>query len=79
MPIMEVLDTGPLTTIQDNGRFGLRAFGVSQSGPMDQLALIWQIYSSDPQVPQQLNLHQTVGDFGLTPILPWRLPALGSC
>ena len=38
MPIMEVLDTGPLTTIQDNGRFGLRAFGVSQSGPMDQLA-----------------------------------------
>ena len=38
MPILEVLDTGPLTTIQDTGRFGLRAFGVSQAGPMDQLA-----------------------------------------
>ena len=38
MPVLEVLDTGPLTTIQDSGRFGLRAFGVSQAGPMDQLA-----------------------------------------
>ena len=38
MPVLEVLDTGPLTTIQDTGRFGLRAFGVSQAGPMDQLA-----------------------------------------
>ena len=38
MPVLEVLDTGPLTTIQDIGRFGLRAFGVSQAGPMDQLA-----------------------------------------
>ena len=38
MPFVEVLDTGPLTTIQDAGRFGLRDFGVSQAGPMDQLA-----------------------------------------
>ena len=38
MPILEVLNTGPLTTVQDTGRFGLRAFGVSQAGPMDQLA-----------------------------------------
>ena len=38
MPVLQVLDTGPLTTIQDAGRFGLRAFGVSQAGPMDRLA-----------------------------------------
>lgn len=38
VPVLHVLDTGPLTTIQDAGRFGLRAFGVSQSGPMDRLA-----------------------------------------
>ena len=38
MPVVEVLDTGPLTTIQDAGRFGLRDLGVSQAGPMDQLA-----------------------------------------
>ena len=38
MPVLQVLDTGPLTTIQDTGRFALRSFGVSQAGPMDRLA-----------------------------------------
>ena len=38
MSILSVLDTGPLTTVQDTGRYGLRAFGVPRAGPMDRLA-----------------------------------------
>lgn len=35
---LEVLDTGPLSTVQDGGRTGLRGFGVSEAGPIDRTA-----------------------------------------
>jgi KipI family sensor histidine kinase inhibitor len=34
-PVLEVLDPGLLTTIQDGGRFGHRRVGVTWAGPMD--------------------------------------------
>ncbi len=34
----EVIASGPLTTIQDQGRVGFERFGVPQSGPMDPFA-----------------------------------------
>jgi KipI family sensor histidine kinase inhibitor len=34
-PVLEVLDPGLLTTIQDGGRFGHRRLGVTWAGPMD--------------------------------------------
>jgi biotin-dependent carboxylase-like uncharacterized protein len=37
--VIEVVDTGPLNTIQDLGRTGLRDIGVTVSGAMDPLAL----------------------------------------
>lgn len=39
MNTLRVLDSGPLTTIQDLGRFGYGQFGVSISGAMDPFAL----------------------------------------
>ena len=35
---LEVLETGPLSTVQDGGRLGLRSFGVSEAGPVDRTA-----------------------------------------
>ena len=35
---LEVLETGPLSTVQDGGRKGLRGFGVSEAGPVDAAA-----------------------------------------
>lgn len=37
---LEVIRIGPLATIQDKGRFGFRAFGVSPAGPMDMGAFL---------------------------------------
>jgi 5-oxoprolinase (ATP-hydrolysing) subunit C len=37
--VIEVIDTGPLNTIQDLGRTGFRDIGVTVSGAMDPLAL----------------------------------------
>jgi antagonist of KipI len=34
-PVASVLEPGPLTTVQDSGRFGYRRFGVPASGAMD--------------------------------------------
>lgn len=36
--ILEVIESGPLSTIQDGGRFGYQRFGISGSGAMDSLA-----------------------------------------
>ncbi|MCQ8781608.1 5-oxoprolinase subunit C family protein [Mangrovibrevibacter kandeliae] len=36
---LRVLTAGPMTTVQDLGRFGFLRFGVSASGPMDSAAL----------------------------------------
>lgn len=36
---LRVLAAGPLLTVQDRGRAGLRGFGVSNAGPMDPLAM----------------------------------------
>ncbi|MBP2236452.1 biotin-dependent carboxylase-like uncharacterized protein [Sinorhizobium kostiense] len=38
--MIEVLQTGPLNTVQDLGRFGFRNAGVTSSGAMDRLALM---------------------------------------
>lgn len=35
---LEVVEAGPLSTIQDRGRFGFQRFGISASGAMDTLA-----------------------------------------
>ena len=35
---IEVLRAGPATTVQDQGRYGLRRYGVNVSGPMDWVA-----------------------------------------
>ena len=35
LPVVEVLDPGLLTTVQDGGRGGYRRIGVSRAGPMD--------------------------------------------
>ncbi len=37
--MLEIIDAGGLTTIQDTGRRGWRRFGVPASGPMDEFAL----------------------------------------
>lgn len=37
--MIEVLQTGPLNTVQDLGRFGYRNAGVTSSGAMDRIAL----------------------------------------
>jgi len=37
--VIEILQTGPLNTVQDLGRFGYRNIGVTSSGAMDRLAL----------------------------------------
>jgi allophanate hydrolase subunit 2 len=37
--VITVLQTSPLNTVQDLGRFGLRDLGVGSSGMMDPLAL----------------------------------------
>lgn len=36
--VMTILQAGPMTTVQDRGRFGYLEFGIGQSGVMDQLA-----------------------------------------
>ncbi len=36
--MIEVLRSGPLTTVQDLGRFGLRHLGISQAGVLDPIA-----------------------------------------
>ncbi len=38
MPAFKVLDPGPMTTVQDLGRFGYQAFGVPVSGALDQFS-----------------------------------------
>lgn len=39
VPTLEVLQPGPLTTIQDTGRVGVQRFGISASGAVDPVAL----------------------------------------
>ena len=38
MTILTILRAGPLTTLQDSGRFGMLRHGISASGPMDRVA-----------------------------------------
>lgn len=38
MTTMTILRAGPLTTLQDRGRFGMLRYGISASGPMDRTA-----------------------------------------
>ena len=35
---MHILQAGPLTTVQDRGRFGYMEYGITSSGVMDTLA-----------------------------------------
>ncbi len=39
LPAFKVLDPGPMTTVQDLGRFGYQAFGVPVSGALDQFSV----------------------------------------
>jgi len=39
MDVLEVLEPGPLTTVQDLGRYGYQRYGVPSSGAMDTFAL----------------------------------------
>jgi allophanate hydrolase len=39
--ILAILRAGPLTSIQDQGRFGMLQHGISASGPMDAGAFAW--------------------------------------
>ncbi|WP_413110317.1 biotin-dependent carboxyltransferase family protein [Thaumasiovibrio sp. DFM-14] len=39
--MLEVVRSGPLSTLQDLGRFGVARFGLSQGGPMDIHAFCW--------------------------------------
>lgn len=41
MQVFEVLASGPLTTVQDLGRYGYAHLGVSQTGAMDEYAYRW--------------------------------------
>lgn len=47
---VEVLSAGPMLTVQDSGRFGLRHFGVSSAGPIDRpaMALANALVGNDP-------------------------------
>lgn len=38
IPVFKVLDPGPMTTVQDLGRFGYQAYGVPVSGALDQFS-----------------------------------------
>ncbi|WP_424962786.1 biotin-dependent carboxyltransferase family protein [Ekhidna sp.] len=40
MAKLKVIKTGPMTTIQDFGRFGFRRYGIPQSGVMDRKMMI---------------------------------------
>ena len=39
--VLSILRAGPLTSIQDDGRFGMLRHGISASGPMDRGAFQW--------------------------------------
>ncbi|WP_298773830.1 biotin-dependent carboxyltransferase family protein [uncultured Shewanella sp.] len=41
MPQLEVINSGPLSLIQDLGRFGVSQHGLSQGGPVDLHAYCW--------------------------------------
>lgn len=51
--MIEVINPGLSTTIQDQGRFGYRAFGVSQAGPLDPFAyhLACRLVGQPPKIP----------------------------
>ena len=38
--MIQILATGPANSVQDNGRFGMRAQGISTTGTMDPLSLV---------------------------------------
>lgn len=53
----DVLRAGPLTTVQDRGRFGSQKFGVTVSGAMDEIALrIGNILVGNPQDAAALEI-----------------------
>jgi antagonist of KipI len=39
LPMFEVLEPGPLTTVQDTGRYGLQRYGIPVSGALDLFSL----------------------------------------
>jgi biotin-dependent carboxylase-like uncharacterized protein len=40
-PTMRIVEAGLLTIIQDRGRFGWEALGISRGGPVDRMAAAW--------------------------------------
>jgi biotin-dependent carboxylase-like uncharacterized protein len=60
--LIEVIEAGPLTSVQDLGRFGYRQIGVGQSGAMDDFAFrIANILVNNPQNTPGLEI--TLGGF----------------
>jgi biotin-dependent carboxylase-like uncharacterized protein len=52
-PVIEILEGGPLTTVQDGGRFGFQSLGVPVSGVMDRAAMraANQLVGNAPDAP----------------------------
>ncbi len=52
-PVIEILDGGLLTTVQDGGRFGFQSLGVPVSGAMDRVAMraANQLVGNAPDAP----------------------------
>jgi len=73
---VEVLSAGPMLTIQDGGRHGLRHFGVSTAGPMDCPALaLANALCGNPPLAAALEFAALGGNFSAT--RPLRFAATG--
>ncbi len=62
--VFTIVHAGPLTTVQDAGRFGMLRYGVTESGPMDRTAFaIGQAALGNP--PGMAAIETTIGGMSL--------------
>ncbi len=62
--VFTLTHAGPLTTVQDRGRFGLLRYGVTESGPMDRTAFaVAQAALGNP--PDAVGIETTIGGMSL--------------
>ncbi|WP_295890701.1 biotin-dependent carboxyltransferase family protein [uncultured Vibrio sp.] len=59
---LRVLSSGPLSLLQDLGRFGYQSIGVSTGGPMDEHAFLWANRLLDNH-PNATQVEVTMGQF----------------
>ncbi|NLS13388.1 biotin-dependent carboxyltransferase [Vibrio sp. SM6] len=57
---LEVVKAGPLTLLQDSGRFGLAPFGITTGGPADEYAFSWANHLLENS-PECATLEITLG------------------